>query len=68
MRIAVIGGSIFSKLSNLQVEKESAIGLSGFILLLHIGTHPDRQDKFYFKFDSLITELEKRGYSFQLLF
>lgn len=42
-------------------EKE---GLNGFMLLSHIGTHPDRSDKFYSKLESLISTLKKRGYEF----
>ncbi len=50
--------------SILNYEKDSDTGLNGFILLLHIGTHPDRTDKFYYKLDELLTELLKRGYRF----
>ena len=42
-------------------EKE---GMNGFMLLSHIGTHPDRTDKFYVKLDALISSLKKRGYGF----
>ena len=38
-------------------------GLNGFILLSHIGTHPERTDKFYNKLDALIETLVKRGYA-----
>jgi hypothetical protein len=38
--------------------------LKGFMLLSHIGTHPDRSDKFYSKLDGLISTLKKRGYEF----
>jgi peptidoglycan/xylan/chitin deacetylase (PgdA/CDA1 family) len=48
-------------------ENDSESGLNGFILLLHIGTHPDRTDKFYYKLDDLISELRKRGYRFTTL-
>ena len=34
------------------------------MLLIHIGTHPDRTDKFYNRLDDLIKELKTRGYSF----
>jgi len=51
----------------LKYEKKSSNGLNGFILLLHIGTHPDRTDKFYTKLDNLIRELKERGYSFSIL-
>ncbi len=40
-------------------KKES---LNGFMLLIHIGTHPDRTDKLYDKLDVLINELKKRSY------
>jgi peptidoglycan/xylan/chitin deacetylase (PgdA/CDA1 family) len=48
----------------LDYETNSDTGLNGFILLFHIGTHPDRVDKFYFRLDDLIAELKKRGYRF----
>jgi peptidoglycan/xylan/chitin deacetylase (PgdA/CDA1 family) len=51
----------------LDYENDSESGLNGFILLLHIGTHPDRTDKFYYKLDDLISELRKRGYRFTTL-
>jgi endoglucanase len=50
--------------SILSFEKESKNGLNGFILLSHIGTHPDRTDKFYYFLDKLISALEKNGYRF----
>lgn len=49
--------------SILEFEKGSKHGLNGFILLVHIGTDPRRQDKFYFFLPQLITELKNRGYS-----
>jgi peptidoglycan/xylan/chitin deacetylase (PgdA/CDA1 family) len=51
--------------SIINFERESARGLNGFILLSHIGTSPDRKDKFYYKLDVLITELKTRGYHFK---
>lgn len=51
----------------LNYEHRSSNGLNGFILLIHIGTHPDRTDKFYYKLPQLIEELRKRGYRFTLL-
>lgn len=51
--------------SILSVEEKN--GLNGVIMLLHIGTHPERTDKFYNKLDELITDLKQRGYSFELL-
>lgn len=51
--------------SILSVEEKS--GLNGVIMLLHIGTHPERTDKLYNKLDELISNLKDRGYSFKLL-
>jgi peptidoglycan/xylan/chitin deacetylase (PgdA/CDA1 family) len=45
-------------------EKSDPRGLNGFILLVHIGTHPDRTDKFYRSLERLLTELGGRGYRF----
>jgi peptidoglycan/xylan/chitin deacetylase (PgdA/CDA1 family) len=50
--------------SILDHERSDPHGLSGFILLVHIGTHPDRTDKFYLRLDGLLTELEGRRYRF----
>lgn len=46
----------------LTYEKRDPHGLNGYILLLHLGA--DRKDKFYPLLDSLIPELEARGYQF----
>ncbi len=51
--------------SILNYEKSQEAGLNGFILLSHIGTHPDRSDKFYDKLDTLIRDLKNKGYEFQ---
>jgi peptidoglycan/xylan/chitin deacetylase (PgdA/CDA1 family) len=45
-------------------EKSDPHGLNGFILLIHIGTHPDRKDKFYWRVDDLVEYLQKKGYVF----
>lgn len=45
-------------------EKET---LNGTILLLHIGAHPERTDKFYYLLNDLIIELKSRNYQFQLI-
>lgn len=50
--------------SIIDFEKLDPHGLNGFILLLHIGTHPGRTDKFYRRLEELLTELEGRGYRF----
>ncbi len=48
--------------SILDYEAAQANGLNGFLLLLHIGTDPDRADKFYLHLEALIGELRERGY------
>lgn len=53
---------IFNSIKN--YEKNSEWGLNGFILLLHIGTHPDRTDKFYFYLEDLIDYINHKGYNF----
>ena len=50
--------------SVIDFEKTDPHGLKGFILLVHIGTHPDRRDKFYRRLEELLTELEGKGYRF----
>lgn len=51
----------------LKFESESSNGLNGFILLIHIGTDPGRTDKFYYRLEDLISELENRDYQFKKL-
>ncbi len=51
----------------LSFESTSSSGLNGFILLIHIGTAPERTDKFYYRLEDLITELENRDYQFKQL-
>ena len=46
----------------LAYEKKDPAGLNGFILLVHIGTDPERTDKFYLRLGDLIRELISRGY------
>ncbi len=48
----------------LAYEQKDPHGLNGFILLIHIGTDPERTDKLYLKLEDLIDELERRGYGF----
>jgi peptidoglycan/xylan/chitin deacetylase (PgdA/CDA1 family) len=43
---------------------ESLKNLNGFHLLIHPGTSPKRQDKFYLQLNELITRLKKEGYQF----
>lgn len=45
-------------------EKKDPDGLNGFLLLFHIGTDPQRTDKFYYRLAELIEYLQKLGYSF----
>lgn len=51
--------------SILEHESSNAHGLNGFILLSHMGSAPERTDKFYFYLEDLITELKIRGYTFK---
>ena len=46
----------------LSVEK--AEGLSGHIMLIHLGTEEARTDKFYKQLPQLIRILRRRGYEF----
>ncbi len=46
------------------LDQETREGLDGFILLLHLGAGPRRQDKFAFRFGPLLEELTRRGYEF----
>ena len=45
-------------------ESKDPKGLNGFILLIHIGTAPERTDKFYLRLGPLIDALRVRGYTF----
>jgi len=51
--------------SILDYEAAAPGGLNGFILLVHIGTAPERTDKFYLHLDQLLKELKSRSYSFK---
>jgi len=53
-------GTIYDRI--LDYEKKDPQGLDGFILLIHIGTDPERTDKFYFKLGDLIEALKGKGY------
>jgi len=44
-------------------EKKDTNGLNGCIVLIHLGTAPERTDKFYNRLGELITWLKKSGYS-----
>ena len=43
-------------------EQNSSQGLNGFILLMHIGVGPNRQNKFYLFLDDLISTLKSKEY------
>jgi peptidoglycan/xylan/chitin deacetylase (PgdA/CDA1 family) len=43
-------------------EKKAPAGLNGFILLIHLGTDPRREDKFYLRLDELLAALHEKGY------
>lgn len=50
--------------SILDYEHSSSIGLNGYILLIHVGTAPEREDKFYNHLNELIKNLDSMGYQF----
>jgi peptidoglycan/xylan/chitin deacetylase (PgdA/CDA1 family) len=43
-------------------ERADPEGFNGFIMLIHIGTHPSRTDKFYLRLGELIGALRAKGY------
>lgn len=45
-------------------EAKNIVGLNGFILLLHIGTASERNDKFYNRLNELIDLLKSKKYEF----
>lgn len=50
--------------SILKREREDPHGLNGFLLLLHVGSGPGREDKFHDRFGELLDELAAKGYQF----
>jgi endoglucanase len=48
--------------SIIDYEQKHALGLNGFILLIHIGTDAKRTDKFYNRLPELIRYLKSKGY------
>lgn len=44
---------------------EEEKGFNGFILLVHIGTEPERIDKLYYRLPELVAYLKRKGYSFK---
>ncbi|MEN7549512.1 glycoside hydrolase family 9 protein [Rapidithrix thailandica] len=59
----VSGEQIYQSILDYEVQHEK--GLNGFQMLLHIGTAPERTDKFHRKLNALIGELKARGYAFK---
>jgi peptidoglycan/xylan/chitin deacetylase (PgdA/CDA1 family) len=55
--------SILKSIFVLEESKPSA--LNGFILLMHIGSHPERTDKLYSHLNELIEKLSGKGYHFK---
>ncbi len=53
--------------SILDYEQNAIQGLNGFLLLLHVGTHPERIDKFYHRLEPLIEYLHGSDYQFRRL-
>jgi peptidoglycan/xylan/chitin deacetylase (PgdA/CDA1 family) len=49
----------------LNFERNNRLGLNGAIILIHMGTHPDRTDKLYDRLGALIDELRMGGYKFE---
>jgi len=49
--------------SIINYERSDPHGFNGFILLIHIGTAPERTDKLYTRLDDLLDYLAARGYS-----
>ncbi|MFY9152301.1 MAG: glycoside hydrolase family 9 protein [Prolixibacteraceae bacterium] len=43
-------------------EKNDQNGLNGCIILIHLGTAPERTDKFYNRLDDLLSYLKQKGY------
>lgn len=49
------------------LDFEATHGLSGAIVIVHLGTHPLRKDKFYNRFPQLLDTLSARGYTMERL-
>ena len=46
------------------MDYEGKYGLNGFLLMIHMGTHPDRKDKLYLCLPEIISRLQAKGYRF----
>ncbi len=51
--------------SILRRESEDPAGLNGFVLLLHLGSGPDRTDKMHLRLPELLSRLKERDYTFE---
>ena len=58
----VSSGAIFESI--IRRERQDPDGLSGFLLLLHIGAGPRRTDPFHTRFGALLDDLAGKGYRF----
>lgn len=56
-----------NEIKRLLYEFEQAQTLNGAIILIHLGTHPLRTDKFYHLMPEIIDSLTLKGYSFKRL-
>jgi len=56
---------LLAGLKNFEASKVD--GLNGAFILIHLGTHPDRTDKFYSKLDEIIKYFSSKGYTFNKL-
>jgi len=46
-----------------EFEARNSSGLNGFMLLLHVGTHAARKDKFYYLLPQLLAYLKEKNYT-----
>ena len=46
------------------LQQDKRDGLNGCLLLLHLGSGPERKDKMYRRFGDLLDQLQARGYQF----
>jgi peptidoglycan/xylan/chitin deacetylase (PgdA/CDA1 family) len=51
--------------SILRRESEDSAGLNGFVLLMHLGAGPEREDKMHLHLRELLSRLKERGYTFE---
>ncbi len=56
---------LINRLKNFESSEKDR--LNGAFILIHLGTHPDRTDKFYNRLDEIIKYLSSKGYSFNKL-